>query len=741
MRQAVQYFLIPCFAAWLLSATVEQTCAGNPDNVAQLRSALAELDTWIGPESNGDKWRTFLKTDSLLKLISEGNAADPAEVAAVLQQYRSGANGLDKLRFVAVRRALEKWLIELQLQFSDDPAKLVWAVRGDHVPVSDERFANVRSKLHNQARALEKMLGKGSKLASGWKRYLHWELLEPHFQDDVVINRQSLQNLDRVLKRFRADHAGLEMPEFTRCADALADYRELAFWYALATRRDTRPIYRSSMDKLGQQLTRHAEGPTVETARLLGKSLGLIWRLDHSPQVVQALRDQLAQPNFFAHISEPVLQQLGERPVTESQLVRDVILGAQVRGNAMTHGFVSIQTIPAKDHIEIEVQLSGEIHSKTTGFKKPVCVSSKGHTCFIATKRLRIDDDQFELLPTEASASTHTQIGSICKTGGKFGRRLIERIAHKKVYESKAQSERIASKHAKRKVKAKFDRQISQAIHEAREKYDDKFRAPLLRNGMFPEHLLFATNEDSVSVEATVASHQQISANSPPPEVTSPSDLTMRLHESAVNNFLPVVLGGAGLRQDIASEPPRLEGDIPAWVKEISEKQQLDKQAAEGSDPGTAEKREFKPWYFKFNNEHPASISFDDGQLTLRLRIAELKASFDEEERPLTNWDFLIVYDVVQENDGIVLRRAGEIEALPTGFDPRWDKKLSGEQVGIRNNLAKNLNKRSEEGEGFPKEITVPPLKISSAAGTEYAFLLQDLVCADGWLTIGYRLP
>ena len=58
-----------------------------------------------------------------------------------------------------------------------------------------------------------------------------------------------------------------------------------------------------------------------------------------------------------------------------------------------------------------------------------------------------------------------------------------------------------------------------------------------------------------------------------------------------------------------------------------------------------------------------------------------------------------ITYAVTQDNDGILLKRVGDIEVFPTGFDPAWDKQLTAQQSGFRSTLAKNMNARANAGE------------------------------------------
>jgi hypothetical protein len=226
--------------------------------------------------------------------------------------------------------------------------------------------------------------------------------------------------------------------------------------------------------------------------------------------------------------------------------------------------------------------------------------------------------------------------------------------------------------------------------------------------------------------------------------------VTVQIHETAVNNFLPTLLGGASLRQDSADKPPRLEGDVPTWLRELTSKSP--KEAAEDGTPpheeivlvkplSAEEKADFRPWHFTLNSEAPASVSFADQKLVIRMRLAELKASADEQEEPLKNWDFIVTYRVVQDGNEVLLERVGDIEAFPTGFDPRWDERLTGEQVGVRNNMAKNLNKRAAAGQGFPKEIPLPAVRLPQPEGGKMTLELTQLNSDNGWLTIGYRVP
>ncbi|QEG34340.1 hypothetical protein [Bythopirellula goksoeyrii] len=635
-------------------------------------------------------------------------------------------------------------------QDSDLPG-LVLSASQDHRTFDNDRFAPTRLELIDSAHALESALGPGSELSRNWKRYLKWDLLAPQLEEGAKIDRDSLENLKTVRRRFRANQPGLELPVFTRTAAALDRYQEVAFWNALAARRDTAPIYESYMKTFAEQLRRHEEAPTMETTRQVGEALGTVELLGDSPKVVHAVQSSYSRPNVWADVSTRALNQLAA-PVCEMRPVRDCILGATIRGTAITSGLVKFHPFDSQDRIEMDISLDGVINSRTNAFKKPVRVNSSGTTNYTASKRIMISDDQFTTLGHQVDARTHTRINSVQKTGGRFGKRLIEKIAWKKVYERKSQSEWIAARHAEQKIADNFNQRVLEALTNGRVSYEGRLRAPLTRVGLLAEAIYLSSNTDAIHTRASLASHKQITTDSLPPGKLVGNDVTVQLHETAINNFLPVVLAGAVLRQESPDVKPHLEGDVPPWLKKLSEKSpeelaQSTNSATEEKDIilASAEEEEtlpFRPWYFKFNTEHPASVSFEDQKLTLRMRLAELQASEIKEEEPLKNWDFIVTYKVIKQGNEVLLQRDGDIEAFPTGFDPRWDEKLTGEQVGIRSNLAKNLNKRAAAGQGFPAEIPIPAIKLpQESRGTELTLQLAQLDCDDGWLTIGYQVP
>ena len=731
-----------------------QTRAAPPANdepAAKVAAALDDIDAWVGDGAKGDRWRAYLMSDELRAALGEGAAADPSVPARTLARLRSDAPGLDLPRFASLRRALEGWVAQLRSSYADDLPRLAWASRGDHVPISQAQFEAARSELRRSASALLAALGPNSPLARGWQKYLLWDELEPHLDEGFQPTARSLAALDRAVARFRSNEPGLERPEFVAAAQAIARYRALASWAATARVRDARPVYERYLSDVQTALERHLERPTGETVRQLARLVGLVDGLGQSPELVQAVRTRFAQTNVFGLISAEFVRRMPQQASQSIEPVRDCILGTSIFGAANTFRDVRYELEPSYDTIVLAVFLTGEAHSQTRGFHKPVQINSRGRTTFSAVKRITISDSAFTSVAASATVDTRTQIQSIRKTGGQFGRRLVEKIAWQRAMEQKRQAELISASHTRDRILRDFDSIVARDLLSARGRYEAQIQAPLVRRGVSPEYLRMHSTPAGIMAETLFATHSQLGASGPPPAMMPGHDMALQIHESAINNYLPLALASARIAQETADVPAHLEGNLPPWIKTLSiggprvtqaavagaaavqQAQEAISEIVGESEPTEKSPPPFKPYAITLNAEAPASVHFDEGQIVIRIRAAQLAS----DERQSTNWDFIVTYRITVDGDRIVLKRVGEIEVLPTGFDPQWPTRLSSEQTSFRSVLRRNMNDRANAGQGFPSEIPIEPVRFSRFG----VMVLRELVAHDGWLTVGWGLP
>ncbi len=745
---ATLLFLLPALAAAGQPPLAGIQADGGKTPVVE---ALDKLDAWLGAGANGDRWRRYLHSAELRAELDQGAKADPATVARLLQRYRGDAKGLDLAPFEAVRQALERWLAQLKGQYQGDLPKLAWAARGDHVPISAAEFTKVWDDLCAKARALDKALAANPQQAAPWKKYIGWDLLQPHLGDVLKVDRKSLADLDEVLRRLHTNEPGLELPPFTELAAAIQRFRGIVPWAAAAKDHDTRPEYDQRANFLGKQLQRHLERPTTETEWQVGRSLGVIDALGQSPELVQAVRSQLAKPNIYGAASVNFITRRPNRTIDTVRPVRDCILGTAIFGSAHSFGNVRYELLPSQNTIELAVYLQGVAFSHTNGYNGPVKINANSRTDFWARKQLSLNDDRFNSAAGVACADTDTHINSICKMGGRLFHRLIEKIAWKRAMEQKGQSERIAAQHAERRVLDEFDETVAADLAKSRGRYELELRAPLVRRGISPDYLRMSSNAAGVYAETVFAGRRQLGASGPPPRMSAGHDLALQVHESAVNNYLPLAFAAARIAQQSADKPAEVKGHVPTWMKGLSlASPKLASAAAAGTEIAGEVKEKveelvpggeapappppaFKPYSITLNAEAPVSVHFDDGKIAVRIRAAELAS----EDTQYKDWDFIVTYQITKQENRIVLKRVGDIEVFPTGFDPAWDTRITGDKVALRSALAGSMNARAKAGQSFPAEIPIEPVRLSRFG----VLILKQLVADDGWLTVGWSLP
>jgi hypothetical protein len=724
-----------------------QSAAPIESAAVDVTAALDQLDAWLGDGANGDRWRAYLHADALRGELVKGPHADAAVIRRTLERLRGDAKGLELAPFRSAADAIARWRAELRRPLAANLAEYARAATTDHVPITAAQFAGVQQELRDAAQALDRALAGDPQQAEAWKSYLLWTQLAPHLAADYRPTTASIADLGAVLQRFRTNEAGLELPVFQRVAAAIVKYRALAPW--AITARDSHEVYRQYLDGLAGVLDRHVERPTVETTRLISRAIGVIDALGQSPDFVTAMRGAYAHPNIFGAVSTNFVMRSPNRPIDRVTAVRDCILGTSISGTAHALGNVQYNVIPSDDTVELAIFLTGEAHSRTTGRNGPVRIQSTGVTNYWASKQISLSDDAFSAGPTSASAHLDSTIHSIRKTGGDFGRRLIEKIAWKRAREQQPKAERISAGHTRERVVREFEETVARDLAAVRLQYEDRIRKPLSRRGATPEYLQMQSGPNGVSIETLFGTRSQLGAPGGRPAPMPGHDMLVQIHESAINNYLPLALASARIAQDTADVPPSLKGNVPNWLKAMSIAQPKLAAAATAGVEMVEEAQEkiadvvgaepevtpppFKPYSITLNAEAPASVHFDDNRLVIRVRASELAS----EDSAYQNWDFVITYAITHEGDRILLRREGDIEAFPTNFDPEWPRQLNAEETGFRSVLKKNMNARAAAGESFPKEIPIEPVRFSRFG----VLVLRELIADDGWLTVGWGLP
>jgi hypothetical protein len=703
--------------ALLISCCGTATCGLASPALDRTQQALADLQSWLGHNENADRWRQFLELPQLEEQIAAGSQADEAVLASVLHRFESGANGLDLRRFADVRDALEAWQTERR-ESLDLPA-LVKAAQNDFAPVTAEDVAQAKADVAARADVLDQYLATGGANGQAWKKYLGWEALQAQLADGAQPDQAQLTAL---IDRLTANEDGLELPQFQELARALERYQAVAL---LSGVEDQSGEYSTILDRLAEDLAKYNEQPSARLSHSIGNRLGLISSFNQSPELVAAARRQYARPNAYIEVTSDFLSRAAARDVNEVGPVNDCILGTSISGTGVTTGNVVVRTLPAEDRARILLSVVGNTQARTTGLNGPAIMRSTSNTDFTSQKIVEITDPSFWVYPADVDARTNSHTYSVQKRGGGIGSRLVSRIGSRRVAESKAQADAIASDHAEDRIASEMNDEVIQQIRDARDRYSEEFRRPLMRRNAFPEMIRYSSTDSAVAVEVLHATRHQLGAATSPPASPTGHDIAARLNQTAVENGLAVLLGGATLSQETAEEDPKLNRKIPDWLQDIIDERQT------GDDDQPDE--DFKPWSIEFRRHRPISVEFRDNTITMTIHAARIVTGDETYE----GWDLIALFTPHEQNGQFMLIREGEIDVLPSDFDPSAGTQLRRRDVALRNNLSKEINQRADRGEGIPEEIVLEPIEMPDDLQHLGMLFVRRLEPAAGWLTVG----
>jgi len=689
MRTQVQFLAVTAIV--LISCVSSAHAAAQPDDA--VRSALANVDAWLGTGATADGWSSFLKLPTLREELAKGDQADVAAIQTVEKQLQSDTPGLERPRFVALREALENWRDELTIRQASSLGQAALASEANFRPITAADVAAAKAELVSASGKLDAYLS-GSNGAA-WKKYLQWPDLEAQLEAETP----DLKVLAAIHRRLTADQVGLELPVFANTADAIERYvNDLA-----SQNESLRDQFVEQVQGLSTSLDEYAKEPSEDSAIAIGSRLGWLESRRQVPTLIRVIRAQLSRPNLQVVASERLVGAGIEQPVDEVTPVRDYILGTSIRGNGHLVGKVTLELVPNNDSAMLDTMLQGVVSSRTVGQNGPATIYSNGSTAIAGRKRIVINDQGFASYPATAAARTNTQVTGIGGSG------MVQRVASRRVGEQKSQGERIAADHASDRVRLRMDQQINEQMAEAHANFHSKVRNPLLRRRELPD-MKFRTTSENLLLDVLAANRNQLAAPGTPPAIEGENDLAVQVHESMINNLAASLLGGVTLvEEELQKRVVEMRGSLPESLKSDEERD---------------------PWSITFARNQPVSVKFGENALQITIR-GQRYTSGDQDFRAMNvtaNYTVGLTEPDELGIRGIKLVRQGDLEIVPPG-EPR---RLSGREITLRTLLQKRFGKL------FEPEVVYDGLILPGRWRAAGILDTKQLAVGGGWLAVAW---
>lgn len=569
-------------------------------------------------------------------------------------------------------------------------------------PVSEARLNTARGRFRSALDRLRALLDRSGS-GGNWRKYLDWPELE---RQAASAEGADVESLGKLYRRLDSGASGLEMQEFAGVRRALGGYLE-----AVSTARnpEAASVYEKRLERLAEAVATAAAAGTPEPLDPVGP---LLARLEESGQglgVVERIRRAVNRPNLYLQVDESLLGRGVNQAVDETAPINEVLLGTRVRGTGHTTGLVFIDFQPSSDRAVVDFVLDATNHSRTRGGQGPVTVHTIGTTQIDARKRIFIDEQGITSSPVEADASVSTKTAGI-GVSARFGKRIIRKIASRKVAEMQPKARSISEGRARDRIRSQFEAQTAEPIAQAARDYQTKFRRRLMDRGWYPEMLHINSDDRRLLVTARKSLSDQVAAFSHPPAVDPDAVLSARVHETFVNNLIEQELGGRTLTKQLLEEQmKKANRPMPESLENDADQ---------------------PPWSITFAKRKPVEVKVSDN--TVRLTVHGSKYTSGDREFPAM--DVWAAYKVGRLDGRICLVRDGDVQIYPPGFVPGGRQKLSVQETSLRRILQKRFNKV------FDEVLEIEPLQLPGQLASAGPLPLEQLDARkDGWLAAGWR--
>jgi hypothetical protein len=299
-----------------------------------------------------------------------------------------------------------------------------------------------------------------------------------------------------------------------------------------------------------------------------------------------------------------------------------------------------------------------------------------------------------------------TQV-QICDIQSNKGHRLVERIGWKRAGQQQSEAEEIASRHAEARLNERVDKQAADPVERANRTYVDKYYRPFTDRKLFPQMLRFSTTQSAIALTGLQAGGGKLAAPAAPPTVVEGADMSLRLHESAVNNLAFDALAGRTVYEE------KVQAAVTDALGHLPEKMK-------GDDDG-------KPWAITLAPRQPISVTFADDAWKITIRGVRFAKGPDV----YPGMNISAAYKIVKSAQGFKAVRQGDIQVFPPDFVP--GKQIDAHRQVVRKLLEKRFAKI------FEPEIPGAGLDLPGRWKVVGKLVPIQVVCRDGWLTIAWK--
>ena len=440
-----------------------------------------------------------------------------------------------------------------------------------------------------------------------------------------------------------------------------------------------------------------------EDAAVAARSARILEAAGHpgAAGLAKAVHDHYLAANVRLAIQQPFLEKLLPGATVTTGPVDDVVLGRKVRGTRTVQRTTTVRFVPDADEICFDLEVHGDVESRTVTESGPVSLTSRGAASFTVRKPIKVSTGGLLFGDATGVASNRSQLANMQTSFDSvpFMRSLVRNIAKNQHDETLPEANREVIDHIVSKACREVDAQAEPRFLEISDRIRTRVWEPLVRLGLEPTPMAMETTATTATLRLRLAADDQLAAHTPRPRAPADALFSLQLNESTLNNTLER-LGLAGRRFSLeeligilyeqAGFEPHIPDDLPEGV------------------------------FVSFARRQPLRVECRDG-------LVQMRVALDAIESGRRSWYDIVArvsYKPAHAAPQVFLEREGPVQLSGPSHQGRIEFAL-----------------RTIFSKIFPKERPIPvlPDRLVKNPRLEGLVVLQA-VSTDGWLALALGL-
>jgi hypothetical protein len=237
----------------------------------------------------------------------------------------------------------------------------------------------------------------------------------------------------------------------------------------------------------------------------------------------------------------------------------------------------TVRFIPDADEICFDLEVHGDVESRTVTDSGPVSVTSRGDSSFTVRKPIKVSSAGLLFGTATGVATNRSQLANVQTSFDSVPimRSLVRTMVRNQHEETLPEANREVIDHIVSRACREVDAQAEPKFVEIGDRIRERVWMPLVRLGLEPTPVAMETTATTATLRLRLAADEQFAAHTPRPRAPGDAMFSLQVNESTLNNAFER-LGLAGRRLSLeellgtvaeqAGFEPRIPDDLPEGV-------------------------------------------------------------------------------------------------------------------------------------------------------------------------------